>query len=417
MERFGKYRIEVWISIVLLISPWVLHGVEYPNLLIQELDHCPELGCDFVRHYLPQAESARARLPKMNNGWFYPPLPAILLIPFTLFNQASLLWAIVNLCGVIILVRMIRSPRSLVPGLFAMSLYVTSLPTLHAIKWGQVSIWLALLLCLSLFPNGVAIADRSSSKREQDSEDWFINKWTAWLLGLAGAIKIYPMVFLLLPLLRNRLVWVLHSVLAFVLFGAFLPWLWLGDDVWNYLYAVQRGQQVVSDMGSIAGGQALSPALHRWFISGEFIGASSTGSWSDAALLMSIPWLKPIVMLGAVTVLGRIVWSLRTTVTVSTVFALLIVIHLLLQPGWVHYFCWLPLVHVWCWYQARGKSTVLWGIGLVILLERLPLIFLDRSTYFMFARAGWMTLVLLLTLMVLFYLSSTTEDHADEKRT
>ena len=117
VERFGLHRIEVWVSIFLLVMPWLLYGVEYPIQLIQELDHCPELACDFVRHYLPQAESARIRLPEMNNGWFYPPLLAMLLIPLTYFTQASLLWTIINLGGVILLIRLIRT-KLLLPMLF-----------------------------------------------------------------------------------------------------------------------------------------------------------------------------------------------------------------------------------------------------------------------------------------------------------
>ncbi len=155
LERFGLHRLEVWISILLLVVPWVLYGEGYPIQLIQELDHCPELGCDFIRHYLPQAASVRTHLAEMNNGWFYPPLLAIVLIPFTFFKNAALLWTIVNVCGVMMLIRLIRTRDSMAPILFTMALFSTSLPILHAIKWGQVSIWLAILLCMSLFPDGI----------------------------------------------------------------------------------------------------------------------------------------------------------------------------------------------------------------------------------------------------------------------
>ena len=200
-----------------------------------------------------------------------------------------------------------------------------------------------------------------------------------------------------------------------MILGVFLPWLWLGEDVWKYLYAVQRGQQAVSDMGTIAGGQALSPTLHRWFVSGEFIGVSGNGLWSATALILEAAWLKPTVMMGVVALLAKVVWSLRTNrMDIAKIFILLIAIHLLLQPGWVHYFCWLPLVQVWCWYRVRSKPKVLCGLGLAILLERLPLVFLDKPTYFAFSRAGWMTIVLLLILAVLFYLSRTEEGYSNE---
>lgn len=300
----------------------------------------------------------------------------------------------------------------MVPLIFTGAICVTSLPILHSIKWGQVSIWLTIFLCMALFPNGVAVSRAIPSQVDTDR---FGNNRTAWLLGLAASIKIYPIVFLLLPLLRNRLVWVLHCVFALVLLGVVLPWLWLGDEVWHYLYAVQRGQQVVSNMGSTAGGQALSPALHRWFVSGEFIGASTSGTWSIDAVLVSASWAKVTVMLSTVLALIALVWSLRTKkIDTCVIFTLLIFIHLLLQPGWVHYFCWLPLVHVWCWYQARGKPWALCGLGFALVLERMPLILLNRSNYFAFSRAGWMTVVLLLTLIVLLYLLSTDDGYPTE---
>ena len=410
VERIGLYRLEIWISILMLVVPWLIYGFDYPIQLIHELDHCSVLACDFVRHYLPQAESARSGLPEMNNGWFYPPLLAMLLIPFTYFKAASLLWTVVNLCGVIVLIRLIRTRDSLVPILLTAALCATSLPILHTIKWGQVSIWLAVFLCVPLFPNGVLISDRSLPSEDRDTQR-FTKNWTAWLIGLAAAIKVYPIVFVLIPLLGRRLSWALHCVLALVIVGVLLPWLWMGSDVLQYFYAIQRGQQTVSDMGTIAGGQALGPALHRWFVSGEFIGVSASGPWSTSALLFNASWLKPTMMLGAVVFLLKTIWTVRTTkVDTATIFTLLITIHLLLQPGWVHYFCWLPLVHVWCWYKARGKSKVFWVLGLAILLERIPLLFLERSNYFASSRAGWMTVVLLLTLMVLSFLSDSTED-------
>ena len=412
VERFGLYRVEIWISILLLVVPWVLYGEGYPSQLIQELDHCPELGCDFVRHYLPQAKSVRSHLPEMNNGWFYPPLLAIVLIPFTFFKNAALLWTILNVCGVIILIRLIRTRDSMVPILFTVALFSTSLPILHAVKWGQVSIWLAILLCMSLFPDGIEVSELSVSQTDKEVDG---TKWTAWLLGLAGSIKIYPMIFLLIPLLQKRITWVLHCVLAMIILGLFLPWLWLGTDVWQYLYAVQRGQQAVSDMGTVAGGQALSPTLHRWFVSGEFIGVSGNGDWSASALILEAAWLKSALMMGVVALLAKVVWSLRSNrMDIAKIFILLIALHLLLQPGWVHYFCWLPLVQVWCWYRARSKPKVLCGLGLAIVLERLPLVFLDKTTYFAFSRSGWMTIVLLLTLAVLLTLSRTDEEYSNE---
>ena len=88
-------------------------------------------------------------------------------------------------------------------------------------------------------------------------------------------------------------------------------------------------------------------------------------------------------------------WMQRyRTFDATTVFIWMILIHLLLQPGWVHYFCWLPFVHVWCWCKAKGRPKILWLLALAIFLERLPLLFLNQVSYFAFSRAAWMTVVL-----------------------
>ena len=171
----------------------------------------------------------------------------------------------------------------------------------------------------------------------------------------------------------RRLTWVIHCFSPAIL-GVLIPWLWFGENVLLYQYAVQV-VTTVTEMGITAGGQALSPALHRWFVSGTFIGASSMGDWSDAALLVTAPFVKPIVLFIVLLCLIKMAWMQRyRTFDATTVFIWMILIHLLLQPGWVHYFCWLPFVHVWCWCKAKGRPKILWLAALAI-LERLPPLF------------------------------------------
>jgi hypothetical protein len=71
----------------------------------------------------------------------------------------------------------------------------------------------------------------------------------------------------------------------------------------------------------------------------------------------------------------------------------LIWIHLLLQPGWVHYFCWLPFAQVVVWNSTSVRERWwLIGFGLV---ERLPILFLSSHAYFSFVRIGGLTLTVL----------------------
>ena len=386
-ERFGLRGFEALIPILLFVFPWVVHGVQYPMLLVQQLDHCPQLACDFTRHYLPQAQYALERSDQMNGGWFYPPLLAILLIPWTFLENPEIVWTLFNIGGVFLLARSASSKSS---WLLTASLCATSLPILHALKWGQVSIWIAVCLCVTLFGNERTF---SLDKKDGDSDKQvlFSNNLTAWALGIASAIKIYPLVFVILPLLKQRITWVAHCIASTVVFGVIIPMLWLGQDVLSYWYAIQRGQQLVVNMGLTAGGQSLAPALHRWFVSGEFIG----GQWSSAPLILSASPIKLLVLLSVFVFMSLRLWKLRTrSIVASDSVVFLISIHLLLQPGWVHYFAWLPIVQVWCWSQCKEQPFVRVALLGVIVFERLPLVLLDQSTYFAFSRAGWMTIVL-----------------------
>jgi len=398
-ERFGLRGFEALIPILLFVFPWVIHGIHYPMLLVQQIDHCPQLACDFTRHYLPQAQYALERSDQMNGGWFYPPLLAILLIPWTFLENPEIVWTLFNIGGVFLLARLASSKVS---WLLTTSLCATSLPILHALKWGQVSIWIAVCLCMALFDKERTFS-LDKKDRDSDKQLLFENNLTAWVLGVASAIKIYPLVFVILPLLKQRIRWVAHCIASTVVFGVIIPMLWLGQDILSYWYAIQRGQQIVVDMGLTAGGQSLAPALHRWFVSGEFIG----GQWSSEPLIFSASSIKILVLFGVLVFMLIRLWRLRTRSIValdSVVF--LISIHLLLQPGWVHYFAWLPIVQVWCWIQCEEQPLVRTALLGLILFERLPLLLLDQSTYFAFSRAGWMTIVLAGMLVIVSFVKN-----------
>lgn len=402
-EYFGLRRVEVLMPILLLVVPWILYGVQYPTLLVQQLDHCPQLACDFTRHYLPQAQYAFEHSEKMNGGWFYPPLLAILLIPWTFLEQPEYAWTIFNISGVFLLMRRTISTS---PWLLTASLCATSLPILHALKWGQISIWIALCLCVVLFEQEDKTSIQSGGTIT-DQSGLFRKKRTAWILGLASAIKIYPLIFVMVPLLKGRLKWVVHCVITTVVFGAVIPMMWLGEGILSYWYAIQRGQQLVVSMGPTAGGQSLAPTLHRWFLSGEFIG----GQWSVEPLMFSAAPLKIFLLFGLLVFIAYRLWGLRARPMRSAdVVYLLIGIHLLLQPGWVHYFAWLPIVQVWCWLRCRGQPIVRICLLGLIVFERLPLFWLNQETYFAFSRAGWMTIVVLGLLGIVYLIDKESDD-------
>ncbi len=373
-SRLG-YRWKWFVGWGLLVAPWLYYGLSYPRLVIARLDHCPQLACDFTRHYLPQAQYVLDGAGQMDHGWFYPPLLALLLVPFTLFEQSPLIWTGCNLLavGILIYQTWLFKPNRLT-AFFITGLYTTSLPILHALKWGQISLWISVLLLWSI------------QKRE--------HKWGGMVLGFAGALKLYPLLFVLMDLLQRKVRPVFLTFSTFLVLGIGLPYLFLDDQMHLYLYAVQRGQSMVSEMSNHSGGQALSASLHRWFVSGEFIGIKD----SLEPVLFSLSLAKQVGLLGFMGLSLHWFWRRWQTESMSlgACFQLLIGLHLWLQPGWVHYFCWLPFVQVWCWLNSDRWTKYI--LLLAVLLERIPLVHLSHSWYFQWSRSGVMSIVLLLTL-------------------
>jgi len=375
MRAMSLKEKSVVLGLIFLCFPWLIYGTEYTSLLITEIDHCPKLACDFTRHYLPQAQHVLQGDGLLNSGWFYPPLLAIILTPFLVLNNPDDVWTLFNLIACILLVvQTSRYKKDFTTVIWSIALVSTSISVLHALKWGQVSIWISILLLSAL------------------SSIHSMSKWRAISLGLAGAIKIYPLFFLLIPLFQRRLSQVVKAVGVFVVLGILLPWCYLGANITLYWHAIRRGQLMVSEIASGSGGQALTPTLNRWFVSGDFIG----GVTGDAPVLLSMVWLKwfilSVAMLGFVRFLWR-TWQLEV-LTTRVGYQLLIGVHLFLQPGWVHYFSWLPCVQMWCWIKGDRFTKGL--VVISVLLERLPLLRLSQDLYFQWSRMGLLTVSILI---------------------
>ncbi|MAA78152.1 MAG: hypothetical protein CL916_02745, partial [Deltaproteobacteria bacterium] len=61
--------------------PWFIHGLDWPDIIATQLGHCPKQNCDFLNHYLPQAQKIHLGSTELQEGWFYPPTLAIAIEP------------------------------------------------------------------------------------------------------------------------------------------------------------------------------------------------------------------------------------------------------------------------------------------------------------------------------------------------
>lgn len=185
-----------------------------PSEFPRTMDESESLFTDFTDHYIPMAKQMPgADQPVM--GYFYSPVLALGLVPLALLGDVWALWAwgVFQAASVALLVvaaagmtRLTRPFERAV--LIAVTLW--SVPVLHNISWGQISVLVTALVFLAFTsrPVGAALA-----------------------MALAGALKIYPIV--LVPLFawrRGRGVWacVFGLGLLLLLFG--IPAVAMGWD-------------------------------------------------------------------------------------------------------------------------------------------------------------------------------------------
>ena len=341
-----RRRIVLWTLAAVTLAVLCMAPASWPRWIVERLDHCPELGCDFVHHYIAQARQLRGDLVF---GWVYPPLLALGLQPLTAFSDAGALrvWMLLQALAVASLALACR--QLLQPcGRFtswagAAALVLPSLPVLHAFKWGQVSTFIAA---------GAVWALCSPRARSRGA---------GVMLGILGALKLYPLVYLAPALRRRDRKQVTIAFVTAVVLGVLLPLAILGPQTtWRYFASAFA---VKWNYVGYLGGQALWPTLVRLFVTGRHAGVEPE---SHAPLLFSIgdvgtaslPQLlrAALLTLPALVVAGwtlRALWRDGAAAVVDesaaggartvTAMRVLVATALCLAPGWHHYFAFLPV--------------------------------------------------------------------------
>ena len=368
--------IPILILSLTLLPLFFLQGSIIDSVVIG-IDHCPILSCDFQKHYLPQVEKLILKENGFVNGWFYPPLLAILLIPFHALPNPEISWSLFLGCLALALSYTSHKYSNGVFSLFTVILLICiSLPVIHCLKWGQISILIALGLIIALNTQGY---------------------FAGAVLGFLGAIKLYPLLFVLPFLLQKRHQELVAMIISFLLFAFAVPLLMMPLEqivayYENALMASQRIQQIAAGLG----GQAIMPTASRWFEDGSYGERVMFGG-----LIADIPLVASLLPMG---ILMPSLWLLHKAPNSPYVPVLtLISLSLLLAPGWEHYFCFLP----YCWLVLYSNgSTYSRGILVVVmLLQYLPIahLFGFGVSFFTYAQWGGSTLVLLILLSFALY--------------
>ena len=325
----------VWFFVVLIgLFPWVFHYQQgWTNVVINDLDHKSILAYDFSYHYLPQAALLKSGTAGFAQGWFYPPLLAILLIPFLSLSNPVFWWTLGNLLCLLGMVwlcaKAISSQVNLKTWLLALMLVSSSLPVIHCLKWGQVSLLINVVMILAL----------------QNS-----NRKTGFLIGFCSAIKIYPAFVGLYGLARQRVSLLLGLGSGFAVFGLGLPIFIIGsDEAIQYFQHIWANLSLIGDISPKFGGQSIRPTMYRWFVSGESLNRIVVAP--EVSNIVFYPWdawvlsvetniyeILVNVFVGLLTI-GMCFSLFRSKSNDSVkIVVFLCWLVLALGPGWHHYF-------------------------------------------------------------------------------
>lgn len=315
----------LWLLVLLV---WLPELWQRGQPFLFALDHCEGIGCDFLTYYLPMAQAlAERRIPV---GWTSPPLLALFF---------ALPWSFIGwMCTLLLAMLTLGVLAASEAGAAGWALVLLSLPAWHALKWGQPSLLLGLL--------GIAGIR--------------LPRWRGLLAGLGGGLKLYPLLWLTDALFHREWTTILIAAGSGILFGVGIPLLGIGPAgtlaYWKNLWRFQHSAMEATLSAAGLGGQGLPVLLYR------------------LGLPTELAWLLPL----SCFFLFRRMQPLPAGALAMTAGMLA------LQPGWHHYFAFLPWVQAVAW--GRGERlwvgvSVFFSALVLLLLPWLPSIYVDFTRW------------------------------------
>ena len=188
--------------------------------------------------------------PVDNLKFIYPPIAAILMTPLLLgpYVLWQIIWTIVGTGALISVLRRVRVPRGPVLGVVTAVLVLAMEPIRTTMGYGQVNTMLMALVVADLLPD-----DPDKPRRIPRGS----------LIGLAAAIKLTPLLFVVFAVLivKRRV-----AVMATVSFAFFtlIAVILLPKESVEYWRTLGKGE--VNTAGPVyVGNQSVTGALTRWF--------------------------------------------------------------------------------------------------------------------------------------------------------
>lgn len=353
----------------------LLFRLKWPHLrdFVVAIDHGDVLFADFVNHYYPTvAGSLRNGAPA--GGFFYPAGFAALLAPIGMLprDAALAVWGTLELGCVLwvatSLVREVVRGRPLL-AVLGTALVVSSVPVLHNLKWGQVS-----LLILTACAGAFLLYQRG--------------RWwpAAALLGIAAGIKGYPIVMLAWFVVRGDYRFVLRAAAAAAVTLVVLPAILMGPSHALFFQRVSTGAVMGAADGVLRdfNSQYAPAVLSRYFGGWDATAADvrAMGELGAAGTLVLTAALLFLVAHGrSARLRGHRDWIALVLLSSTVPFWL--------RTSWTHYFVHLPIAQL---LLARlctdGTARSRFRDGLAIAVFVAPSVFLS-NVLGLFATEGW----------------------------
>jgi hypothetical protein len=346
------------------------------RLLIEQVQNL-HLFTDFRLFYYPTGRDLfRTGLPVP--GYFYTPLFALLLSGLAAFplGVALLVWGLLQLAvlaGLLIVPAMAFGRKSRWYGWLYVALSVCSVPILHNLRWGQISVPLVFCVVSAMYLY-------HAEKRYA----------AAVLLGLAASIKYYPLAFGFYMLARKDYRCLAALVLATACLSAGLPALVLGpagalrfysavnqnfQDAQGRLIVDPNSQYVVHAVGRLVWGHVPQGIAYR---------ALEAAGYAICVANAALVWL-----LAGRNLPRRTEWAF-CLIFLSIPFAL--------KTSWPHDLAYLPFCQAFVLTQlsSGGRSRpgrwALAGLVLVSVVLSSPLLFPLLSRPHVASRGGYLFL-------------------------
>lgn len=318
------------------------HRQAWPTLdaFALALDHDRSFQQDFLTHYWPTGHQILTD-PRPVAGYYYTAFFALLLAPLGALpiEQAAPLWTLLQLATLAAFVAVVRALLRLGPAAtcaFAL-LLAASHPVLHNLRWGQVSVLMAVASAASV----LALRERRSVA-------------AGVLLAFAAAIKVYPALFALLFVFRRDGRALVAFVLGTLAMGVALPVALLGPEQW-WAFEVASREGIVR--AQWAGGDVNSQyfanvALRLGSLFFHHVGGRALGRFFAAAGV------------AAAIGCGVLAWRLSRRPQADRLALPLVALYAALafvvRTSWPHYFAWLPLAQAallaWCFAPGPGPA-------------------------------------------------------------